>query len=153
MDISRTVMIRRDVADVWALVEDVSRYPDFFRGVTRWQPCSEQMTGVGACFRVLMQVGSIEAGGTICTTEWEAGERISWRAQRGIDQRGSWRLESVAGGTRLTLQVGFSLAGPFRWPVERLAGRIVARHLFATLLAARRLVEVPSASPQGGIPG
>ena len=146
MEICRSVLIRRDVEDVWTLVSDLTRYGEFFRGVTRWQPCSEQLTGVDATFRVLMQVGSIEAGGTVITTEWEEGSRIAWRALHGIDQWGSWRLESVAGGTRLTLQVGFALAGPFRWPAERLAGRIVERHLFATLLAARRVIESPRAA-------
>lgn len=143
MQICRSVLIRRDVDEVWALVSDLTRYGEFFRGVTRWQPCSDQLTGVDASFRVLMQVGSIEAGGTITTTTWDDRSAIAWKALHGIDQWGSWRLESVAGGTRLTLQVGFALAGPFRWPVERLAGRIVERHMFATLLAARRLIESP----------
>ena len=151
MELARSVLIRRDVDEVWALVSDVSRYPDFFRGVTRWQPCSEQVSGVDACYRVLMQVGSIEAGGTICTTEWLEGERIAWRSSRGTEQWGSWRLEPVADGTRLTLRIGFALRGPFRFPVERLAGRIVGRNLFATLLAARRLIEMPAASPKGGL--
>ena len=145
MDIRRSVLIRRDVRAVWDVVSDIGRYPEFFRGVTRWQACSDLTAGVGACYRVLMQVGAIEAGGTVCTTEWVEQSRIAWRAERGIDQWGSWRLEPLADGTRLTLQVGFALAGPLRWPVERLAGRIVARHLSATLLGARRLSESPPA--------
>ena len=150
MEISRSVLIRRDVDEVWALVSDLTRYGDFFRGVTRWQPCTDQLTGADATFRVLMQVGSIEAGGTIIITAWDEPAAITWQALHGIDQWGSWRLEPVADGTRLTLRIGFALAGPFRWPVERLAGRIVERHLFATLLAARRSIETPQAAAADG---
>lgn len=151
MEICRSVLVRRDPEAVWRLVSDVGRYRDFFRGVTRWQPCSDQMTGEGACFRVLMQVGSIEAGGTVCTTAWADRQGIAWRSQRGTEQWGNWQLEPVADGTRLLLRIGFALRGPLAWPVERMAGRIVGRNLSATLLAARRLVEMPDASPGGGI--
>ena len=144
----RTVLIRRESAAVFAVLEDLSRYPDFFRGITRWQPCTDQTSGVGATFRVLMQVGSIEAGGTIRITKWEPSSVIAWTAERGARQQGRWQLEPVGTGTRLTLEIGFDLAGPLRWPVERLAGRIVGRNIHATLLALRRILEQPVNRPQ-----
>lgn len=143
MQIRRSVVVRTSPEEVFALLSDVERYPLFFRGITRWQPCSEQLRGVGARFRVLMQVGSIEAGGTVVVTEWEPAQgRIAWVSERGITQHGRWLVEPVGdGGAHLRLQVGFELAGPVRWLVERLTGRIVARNLQATLLAARRVLE------------
>jgi ribosome-associated toxin RatA of RatAB toxin-antitoxin module len=141
MRVCRSVLVRRDPEAVFALVADVARYPEFFRGMTRWEPCTDQVREVGACYRILMQVGSIEAGGVICTTEWDEPRTIAWTGERGIRQRGRWTLEPVADGTRLTLEVGFFLPGPLRWPVERLAGRIIGRNIHATLLAARRLLE------------
>lgn len=109
---------------------------------TRWEPRSGQLTGVGADFRVLVQVGSIEAGGVVTVTEWDEDERrIVWRSVRGVDHRGRWEVEPVADGSRLVLMLAFELSGPFRWLVERITGRIVARHLEATLLGARRMLE------------
>lgn len=142
MQLHRDVLIRRDPDAVFALVSDVTNYADFFRGVTRWEPRSDQLTGVGADFRVLMQVGSIEAGGVVTVTEWdEDGRRIVWRSVRGVDHHGRWEVEPVDDGSRLVLMLAFELSGPFRWLVERITGRIVARHLEATLLGARRMLE------------
>lgn len=138
----RSVVVRASPERVFALVDDVTAYPDFFRGITRWEPVSDQLRGVGARFRVLMQVGSIEAGGTLVVTEWDEQDRvIAWESERGVAQWGRWTLEPVPAGTRLVLQVGFALAGPARWLVERVTARIVARHLEASLLTARRLIE------------
>ena len=147
MLLHRSVLIRRDPAEVFALLADLEQYQRFFRGVTRWQPCTDQLTGEGAAFRVLMQVGSIEAGGTIRITQWREPTTIAWEAERGTRQQGRWVLESVGEGTRLSLEIGFDLAGPLRWPVERLAGRIVGRNIQATLLGVRRLLEQPVSRP------
>jgi ribosome-associated toxin RatA of RatAB toxin-antitoxin module len=141
MRVCRSVLVRRDPEDVFALIADVARYPEFFRGMTRWEPVTDQVAGIGAGYRVLMQVGSIEAGGVIRTTEWDEPRTIAWTSERGTRQSGRWTVEPVADGSRVTLEVGFFLAGPLRWPVERLAGRIIGRNIHATLLAARRLLE------------
>lgn len=145
--VRRSVLVRRDPATVFALVSDVDRYPEFLRGLTRWQPCDEGAVGVGSEFRVLMQVGSIEAGGRVRVVTWDEPACIAWRSVAGIDDRGRWRIEPVADGSRLTLEIDFRLEGPVRWLVERLAARIVDRNVQATLLAARRLLERP---PVGG---
>ena len=148
MLLRRHVFINRAPDEVFALVADVGRYPEFLRGMTRWQPVTDEVSGMGACFKVLMQVGSIEAGGVVCTTEWEDGRTIAWKSERGIQQWGRWRVRPLSQGTRLALEVGFQLAGPLRWPVERLTGRIVDRNLQATMLAARRLLELEEPQPR-----
>ena len=140
--VARSVTIDRRPSEVFALVDDPEHYEDFFVGVTRWESRSERRTGVGARYRVLMRVGSIEAGGTIRVTDHRAGELIAWTWEEGIHQEGRWELTPRDGGTELTLEVGFDLSGgPAGRLVERLAGRIVGRNLTATLLAARRILE------------
>ena len=99
--------------------------------------------GKGARYRVLMAVGSIEAGGTVEVTRWEENVLITWRSEAGIDQRGRWEIQPTSEGAELLLQIEFALSGgPVGWMVERLAGKTVARNMWATLLAARRLVEL-----------
>ena len=141
MRLRRQILIRRPPADVFAVLADVAGYPSFFRGITRWQPCTDQLTGQDATFRVLMQVGAIEAGGTIRITTWDPDSLIAWTWTRGTPQQGRWALEPVGRATRLTLEIGFDLSGPLRWPVERLTGRLVGRNMQATLLALRRQLE------------
>ena len=138
----RTIRIDRPPEEVFALVDDPARYPEFFKGMTRWESRSKRKRGVGARYRVLMKVGSIEAGGTVVVTERIENRRIGWEAEQGIRQEGRWELKPVEDATEVSLEVTFDLSGgPIGALVERMAGRIVSRNLWATLLAARRLVE------------
>ena len=140
--VTRGIHIEAPPAQVFELIDSPDRYPEFFVGMTKWESMSEQTSGLGARYRVLMKVGSIEAGGTVKVTEWSESETIAWRWERGIHQEGRWELEPRDGGTEVTLEVSFDLSGgPVGRVVELIAGRIVGRNLYATLLAARRLVE------------
>ena len=141
--IRRSVVVDAPRGKVFDLVDDPARYPEFFVGMTKWEPRSKKRRGVGAKYRVLMQVGSIEAGGTVRVTERKVNGVIAWTWEQGIHQSGRWTLEDATGGTELTLEVRYDLSGgPLGRLVEQLTGRIVERNLWATLLAARRLVEV-----------
>ena len=140
--IARSILIDAPPSRVFELIDSPDRYPEFFVGMTKWESESEQESGVGARYRVLMKVGSIEAGGTVKVTEWSDPETIAWCWERGIHQEGRWELRPHDGGTEVTLEVSFDLSGgPVGRLVELIAGRMVGRNLYATLLAARRLVE------------
>jgi ribosome-associated toxin RatA of RatAB toxin-antitoxin module len=142
--LTRRVLVDRDPDAAWELVSDFTRYPEFFVGISRWEPRSSKRRGKGAKFRVLMRVGSVEAGGTIAITGWEPQKTIAWTSDAGVQQRGAWTLLPAAGGTQLQLEIEFDLAGPAGWLAERLAGRVVGRNMEATLLAARRILEFES---------
>lgn len=140
--IERNIVIESDAPRVFALVSEPSRYPEFFAGITKWESRSEKTRGIGARFRVLMKVGSIEAGGMITVGNWEEDRLIAWSSDQGIRHKGQWLLEERGDATELTLMMEYELAGgPIGWFVERVAGRIVGRNLTATLLGARRLLE------------
>lgn len=137
----QSVLIEREVEDAFALLSDPDRYPEFFKGLTHWTLVSGKV-GLDARYRVLMKVGSIEAGGTVRVNEWVPPERIGWVWEQGLHQWGRWLLVKDPGGTVVTLEVSFHLSGgPMGAFVEHLAGRTVARNLRATLFAARRLLE------------
>src|SRR5205823_5801628 len=108
--------------------------------------------GVGARFKVLMKVGSIEAGGVLRVTEWDEPWRIGWGSETGISYRGAWTVREAVAGTELGYELEYSLPGPFGWLAERLTGRVVDRNVRATLLAARRILEHerPAAKPTTG---
>jgi uncharacterized membrane protein len=151
MRISRHVLIARPPGEVFALVSDLARGQEWFAGITRWDPRSRKRRGVGAKYRVLVKVGSIEAGGTLVVTEWKPNRTIAWESTDGVDQRGRWRLVRTRSGTELSLEVEYTLPGPFGWIVERLAGRALARDMMATLLAARRILEFEEAARDDGV--
>ncbi|HEV2757701.1 MAG TPA: SRPBCC family protein [Actinomycetota bacterium] len=144
--IRQSIVIEAPRSRVFELVDDPASYPQFFVGMTKWELRSKKRRGPGAKYRVLMQVGSIEAGGTVVVTRRRANESIEWRYEQGIHQEGRWTLRSVEGGTELTLEVRYDLSGgAVGRLVEHLTGRIVERNLWATLLAARRLLETERA--------
>ena len=135
------VLVERAIEDVFELVSDPDSYPEFFSGLSRWTLLSGE-AGLDARYRVLMRVGSIDAGGTVRVTEWDPPYTIVWEWEQGIHQYGRWRLREVQGRTELALEISFDLSGgPVGGLVERVAGRTVARNLRASLLGARRLLE------------
>ncbi|MFN2543211.1 MAG: type II toxin-antitoxin system RatA family toxin [Actinomycetota bacterium] len=140
--LQRSLDVDRPAEEVFALIADPVRFPEFFSGLTRWELCSEKERGMGAEFRVLMRVGSIEAGGVIRLTDWQEPRTIAWKSLRGIDQHGRWVVTPHEdGSTELSLEIAFDLRGglPGRL-VERLVSRIVGGNMSATLRAARRIL-------------
>jgi hypothetical protein len=70
-----------------------------------------RVRGLGARFRVLMKVGSIEAGGTVRITDWVNDELIGWSSEAGIHQRGRWTVQPATGGTEVGLEIEYELSG------------------------------------------
>jgi ribosome-associated toxin RatA of RatAB toxin-antitoxin module len=140
--LQRRLLVEREPEEVFRLLSDPARYPEFIVGITRWRPLSGDRRGPGARYRILMRVGSIEAGGVVRVGRWEENRLIEWTSERGIHQTGRWDLQPAASGTEVRLTLEFDLSGgPVGWLVERLAGRMVSRNMYATLLAVRRLLE------------
>src|SRR5437016_3231431 len=97
---------------VWALVSDPERVPEFMAGVTRWECVSDNQRGVGARYRVLMQVGSAPVGGLIEVVEYDEPRDLAWTSVTGIDHRGRWRLRKGRSGTTcVTLRLSYAAAG------------------------------------------
>ena len=141
--VARTTTVHRPAGDVFAVIADMTRYPDLIVGITRWDPVGAVAGGVGDRHRVLMAVGSIEAGGIVRITAWRPDRTIGWTAETGVRQQGSWLLSPTPAGTEVTLRLGFDLAGPVGGLVERIASISVGRKLAATLATLRHVVEHP----------
>ena len=140
--LERSIDIERDPEEVFGLISDPLRYPEFFVGITKWELVSEKHRGIGAEFRVLMRVGAIEAGGLIRITDWQEPRTIAWRAEQGVRQHGRWTVTAKEDGpTRLTLELAYDIGGglPGRM-VEWIVSRVVGGNMEATLLATRRIL-------------
>ncbi len=143
MRVAQTIHIEREPKEVFALVGDPARYGDFLAGMTTWKPLTEPSTGVGARYRTLMKVGSVEVGGVVEVMRWEEPVCIEWSASQGVRQGGRWLLAPVDGTTELRLEIDYDIGGGLVGRlVERLAAKTIARNAWASLLAARRIIEV-----------
>ena len=94
---SAHTIVSAPLESVWAVVSDPERVLSFMSGVTRWEVDSEEPTGLGARYRMLMRVGSAEVGGLIEVVEWDPPRELAWTSVTGVDQRGRWRLRARAG--------------------------------------------------------
>ena len=132
---------------VWAFIDDPGRYLHFMSGVTRWEVVGDQLSGLGARYRVLMRVGSAEVGGLIEIVEHTPGCDLAWVSVVGIDQRGRWRLRSRgtphAPRTQVELRLSYGVAGSgiFGWVAEQVAAPTVRGHLRRSLQQLKRQVE------------
>jgi uncharacterized membrane protein len=144
MRVNAHVQVRAPIERVWAIVSDPERALSFMSGITRWEVASEQRTGLGARYRMLVRVGAAEVGGLIEIVEWEEPCDIAWTSVTGVDQRGRWRLrEASGGGTEVEFRLAYGVAGAglSGWVAERIAAPIVSRHLNRTLDQLKRLLD------------
>jgi uncharacterized membrane protein len=144
MRVSASLVIAASPERVWPIVSDPEHALGFMSGVTRWEVVSEQPTGIGARYRILLRVGSAEIGGLIEVVEWDPSRELAWTSVTGIDQRGRWRLRDVgAARTRVELRLAYGVAGSglSGWVAERIAAPTVTAHLRRTLRRLKQMVE------------
>ena len=142
MRVAQTIHIDAEPKETFELIGDPSRYPEFLAGLTKWKPLSDPPVGVGARYRQLMKVGSVEVGGVVEVTRWEEPICIEWTAVQGVRQSGRWLLAPIDGTTELRFEIDYDIGGGIIGKlVERIAAKTIARNVWASLLAARRIVE------------
>ncbi len=144
MRATAATIISAPIETVWAVVSDPKRALSFMSGVTRWEIEGDEPAGFGARYRMLLRVGSAEVGGLIEVVEWDPPKELAWTSITGVDQRGRWRLRSLAPGrtrAEIRLAAGVPGSGVSGWIAERIAQPIVGSHLRTTVSQLTRLVE------------
>lgn len=144
MRVNERIEIGAPPEAIWEYISDPTRYLHFMSGITRWEVESEEPTGKGARYRMLMRVGSAEIGGLIELVEFNEPWDIAWTSITGIDQRGRWRLRSRTERrtiVELRLSYGVAGSGPLGWISERISAPTVRDHLRRSLRQLKRQVE------------
>ena len=144
MRVGASVQVSAPADAVWAFIADPARYLHFMSGITRWEVESDEPTGLGARYRMLMRVRSAEIGGLVEVVEYDAPRDMAWTSVTGIDQRGRWRLrERRFGRTDVELRLSYGVAGSglLGWVSERVAAPTVRGHLRRSLHQLKRQVE------------
>jgi uncharacterized membrane protein len=144
MRVRASALLAAPADRVWSIVSDPQRVLTYMSGITRWEVVSDEPTGLGARYRMLLRVGSAEVGGLVEVVEWAPGRELAWTSVTGLDQRGRWRLRDAGQGrTRAELRLAYGVAGAglSGWLAEHIAAPIVSGHLRRTVGQLKRIAE------------
>ncbi len=125
MHYSRTDSIAARPSDVWAVLADVERWPEWtasMREITRLDPGPLR---VGSTARVRQPAGRPMVW---TVTELTSERSFTWTASAaGIRFTGYHQLTPAGSGVRAVLT--FTLTGPMAWPAGLLAGGRIRRYV------------------------
>jgi uncharacterized membrane protein len=144
MRLKESVIVSAPPKLVWDYLAEPNNYLHFMSGVTRWEVVSEQRSGLGARYRMLIRVGSAELGGLIEVVEWREQRDMAWSSVTGVDQRGRWRLrETEDGRTRVEFRFAYGVAGAGISGLisELVASPTLSSHVRRSLHQLKRQVE------------
>jgi uncharacterized membrane protein len=143
MRVERDLVVKADRHDVWDLVSDPGRYPDFMPNLERWDNVTDGPPETGSRFTVHWKIGAAPVGGVIELVEFDQARDLAWVSITGVSQRGRFRLRDAGGGrTKVTFRLSYQSPGGLLGLVaDRIAARQVGRTLQASLMNLRMLVE------------
>jgi uncharacterized membrane protein len=124
MTIEHTIHIEVPPEVVWAVTEDVERWPEWTPTVTAARRLDKGAFGPGSVFRI-KQPGQPESDWTV--TEFVRGRRFTWETRRpGLRMAATHVMSADAAGTVNTLRVETSgimavVLWPVLWPAVRYA--------------------------------
>ena len=144
MRLNESIIISAPPRMIWEYLSDPKNYLHFMHGVTRWEVLSEEPSGLGARYRMLMRVGSAEVGGVVEIVEWDEPCDMAWTSITGIDQRARWRLRQLDDGrTRVEFRFAYGVAGSglIGRVSELVAAPTIGSHVRRSLQQLKRQVE------------
>ena len=115
-DVSTT--IKRPVEDVFAVISDGRRHPQWVSSVNEMTQTSDGPIGVGTTWHGVSKFLGRRMETDQVYTEFEPNRRLTWEATTPFPMTFVFTFEAVAGGTRVTQVVEaepggfFKLAGP-----------------------------------------
>ena len=144
MRINESIVVRAPAETVFEFVREPDNYLRFMSGITRWDVEGETRCGLGARYRMLLEIGSAEVGGLIEIVEEIPGRDLAWTSVTGVDQRGRWRLREQPNGlTSVELRFSYGVAGAGipGWIAELVSSRGIGNHMRASLQNLKRQIE------------
>ncbi len=109
--VEHSVEIDAPVSTVFAYVDDFTHTQDWMYGLTRIDPVTEQLTGVGAQYDGTMKVG-VPLRSRIECTAWERDRLIELTSVKGIQNTQRWSFTDLGGTrTRVDAWISYTLPG------------------------------------------
>ncbi|MFZ2509664.1 MAG: SRPBCC family protein [Gordonia sp. (in: high G+C Gram-positive bacteria)] len=111
-EVKHEAVIKAPREQVFAYINDYHNVPDYFFGVSRFQPLTDQTSGAGATFETALKVGPKELKSTLKCTDWVENELIELVSTSGFGASTTWRTADGAEAGTTTLAVVFTYTLP-----------------------------------------
>lgn len=130
--VSHTAYAEVPVGAAFAFVDDYRFVPEWFFGMTRFDPVGEQHQGLGARYSAALRVGPKELESVLEITTWEQDALIELESVEGFSLATRWAFAPQGTGTTLTVDFTYDLPagllGTLLAPiVEPFAQQVVAK--------------------------
>ncbi|ANY22607.1 MULTISPECIES: SRPBCC family protein [Gordonia] len=122
---------------VFEYVDGYQNVSEYMFGVTRFEPTTEQTSGLGATFAVTIDVGPKALKSIVKCTEYVENELIALEAIEGFGANTRWRFADADGGSGTDLDVEFSYTLP-----GGMAGKLLGKIIGPFAAQAVRHTEV-----------
>ena len=132
IDIHHEGIAEAPVATTFAYVDDYRNTPKWMFGLSRFDPVTDQLSGLGATYDGTFAVKPIKLHSSIRITGWEQDKLIALESYEGFEIKSTWNFESL-GPEQSKVIVDFSYELP-----GGLAGRAMGRVLEPIVLLSIR---------------
>lgn len=135
--IRHTAVARVPIEVAFEYLADYRTVPDWFFGISGFEPNTDLDYGLGATYDTAMKIGPTTLGSVVKVTEWEQNRLITLDSISGFRNKSSWRFEADGDTTSLSVEFSYQLPGGLTGKalgrfIEPLAVQAV-RHTDATL--------------------
>lgn len=112
--IEGTIVVPAPLARVFEYASDWRRWPEWFEGVSRFEPVTSVIRGNGARFTYQARILGISIG-----VETEIRDFVEGRGWRGVGPQGTteWKFEAIDEQTRFSYSLEYRLPVPIVGPL------------------------------------
>jgi uncharacterized membrane protein len=109
--IKKSIIINASVEKVFSYMEEVTNLPEVWPSLVEVKDV-EPLPGGGSKFGWVYKMAGMRLEGSSEITEYEANKRTVTESKGGIDSRFVWTYEPEAGGTRVSVEVEYTVPVP-----------------------------------------
>jgi ribosome-associated toxin RatA of RatAB toxin-antitoxin module len=109
--VTKTVTVQASPETVIEYIADVENHPAFIGPLKRIDNLSGSSREVGTTWDWTFIMAGVEISGKAATVEYSRGVRYKYRTTSGIMSTFTYSVESLEGGSRLTMDVEYEVPG------------------------------------------
>ena len=109
--IEKTIIINAPIEKVFNYVEDSNNLPEIWSSLVEVKDV-ERIPNGGTKFGWMYKMTGVRFEGTTETTEYVANQRLVTKNKGGVSSIITWTFESEDGGTKLTIEVDYTVNIP-----------------------------------------